>query len=247
VQAHPTTGELKREVDALVDACRETALWSLRRDWYPHTDDERRSVLRDIQKHGDAALFRRAARLLEWLSRRSSDASASYRFFPLVEHETFGLTLHPLDLATNKLLAVIGRREPRDFVDIVRCHEAVQPLGYLAWAASGKDPGFSPARIVEECARTRYAQAELDPLDFDGPAPRLAELSAAWHDAIASAREIVAALPAEEVGSCVIDARGGLERATAAELPEQLRAGAVAFHAGRIRGAFPEVRPAPSS
>jgi hypothetical protein len=69
--------DLAREVDALVDACRETALWSLRRDWYPRTDDERGRVLRDIQKHGDVALFLEAARLLEWLSRRSSGASAS--------------------------------------------------------------------------------------------------------------------------------------------------------------------------
>src|SRR5690349_11267229 len=70
--------------------------------------------------------------LVQWVR------DSAFRFFPLVEHDTFGLTLHPLDLATNKLLAVVGRREARDWIDIVQCHEKVQPLGYLAWAAAGK-------------------------------------------------------------------------------------------------------------
>jgi hypothetical protein len=167
---------------------------------------------------------------------------SAFRFFPLVEHELFGLTLHPVDLAANKLLAIVGRREPRDFVDIVKCHEDIQPLGYLAWAAAGKDPGFSPLRIVEECARVRYVQAEIDRLDFDGPAPRAADLSARWHSAIAEAREIVRALPPDEVGKCVLDADGRLETASPGALPAQLSAGRVAFHEGRIRGAFPELR-----
>ncbi len=183
---------------------------------------------------------------------RVSDATATvlvqwardsaFRFFPLIEHDIFGLTLHPLDLATNKLLAIVGRREARDWIDIVQCHEKVQPLGYLAWAAAGKDPGLSPLRIVEECARTRYVQSELDGLDFDGPVPRAAEISSQWHAALQEAREIVGALPAEDAGKCVIDHEGRLERASASALPGELSAGRVAFHEGSIRGAFPDVR-----
>jgi hypothetical protein len=63
-------------IDALVDECRSVALWSLRPDYYPRTDDERRRVLETIQKHGDVDVFKRAARLREWLSRNSSAASA---------------------------------------------------------------------------------------------------------------------------------------------------------------------------
>jgi hypothetical protein len=174
--------------------------------------------------------------LLQWAQ------DSAYRFFPLVEDETFGLTLHPFDLATNKVLALVGRRTIRDWVDAIRCHEAVQPLGYLAWAASGKDPGLSPPAIVEEAARTRYAQAEIDRLDFDGPTPRAADLSARWHAAVGEAREIVRALPAEHVGTCVLDDRGGLEKAPPGELPSELSGARVAFHEGRIRGAFPELR-----
>src|SRR5262245_44561303 len=32
-----------------------------------------------------------------------------YRFFPLLEHPDFGLTLHPFDLASNKVLGLAGR------------------------------------------------------------------------------------------------------------------------------------------
>ena len=56
---------------------------------------------------------------------------SAFRFFPLVEHPELGLTLHPFDLATNKVLALVGRVEARDWIDIIQCHLTVQPLGYL--------------------------------------------------------------------------------------------------------------------
>ena len=40
--------------------------------------------------------------LLQWVQ------DSAYRFFPLVEHDELGLTLHPFDLATNKVLAAAG-------------------------------------------------------------------------------------------------------------------------------------------
>ncbi len=102
---------------------------------------------------------------------------SAYRFFPLLRHEELGLTLHPFDLATNKLLALVGRAEPRDLVDALACHEALQPLGYLAWAACGKDPGFSPQAILEHAAgSTRYAAVELAGLAFEGASPDPADL-----------------------------------------------------------------------
>jgi hypothetical protein len=177
-----------------------------------------------------------ATEVLQWVQ------DSAYRFFPLVESEVFGLTLHPLDHATNKVLALAGRRKARDWVDALHCHEALQPLGYLAWAAAGKDPGLSPSFILEQAARTRYVQAELDQLEFAGPVPSAAEFSARWHRAVEEAREIVRALPAESAGECVLDAEGRLQRAPAAALREALAAGRVAFHAGRVRGAFPELR-----
>jgi hypothetical protein len=118
----------------------------------------------------------------------------------------------------------------------------VQSLGYLAWAAAGKDPGFSPPRIVEECARTRYVQSEIDSLDFEGPTPQAADVSSRWHAAVDDARELVRILPVDEVGKCVLDHHRRLQSASARELPDELSAGRIVFHQGRIRGAFPEVR-----
>jgi hypothetical protein len=137
---------------------------------------------------------------------------------------------------------VAGRRRARDWIDAIQCLERVQPFGYLAWAASGKDPGLSPAYIVEQAARTRWTQGEVDQLDFEGPPPSAAALSTRWHQAIDEAREIIRLLPSEQAGACVLDDRGGLQRAGPAELPAALAAGRVGFHVGRIRGAFPEIR-----
>jgi hypothetical protein len=69
--------DLARAIDVLVDECRSVALWFLRPDYYPRTDDERRRVLYAIQKQGDVDLYKRAARLQQWLSRHSSAASAA--------------------------------------------------------------------------------------------------------------------------------------------------------------------------
>lgn len=175
--------------------------------------------------------------LVQW----SQDSA--YRFFPLVEHETLGLTLHPFDLATNKLLALVGRREVRDWIDVVRCHDVLQPLGYLAWAAAAKDPGWGPLAIIEEAARSvRYRQPDVDQLDFEGAPPSVAGLSARWHRAVDEARRIIDRLPAESAGRCVLDERGELTRASPEELAEALSQNRIRFHEGRIRGAFPELR-----
>jgi hypothetical protein len=69
--------DLAREIDELVDECRDTCLWYQPRDYRPQTDAERWLVLDAIQKHADRRTFQRAARLKEWLSRLSSDTSAA--------------------------------------------------------------------------------------------------------------------------------------------------------------------------
>jgi hypothetical protein len=61
--------------------------------------------------------------LMEWAR------DSAFRFFPLVRHPDLGLTLHPFDLATNKVLALVGRLEVRDWVDLIHASERIQPLG----------------------------------------------------------------------------------------------------------------------
>jgi hypothetical protein len=167
---------------------------------------------------------------------------SAYRFFPLVRHGELGLVLHPFDLATSKVLALVGRVEPRDFIDTLTCDREVQPLGYLAWAACGKDPGFSPAAILELAARSsRYSDAELAGLAFDGEAPAASELSGRWHAALEAAREVVAELPAPQAGTAVVAKNGELYREGPGALRKALAADGLIFHEGRIGGAFPRI------
>lgn len=169
---------------------------------------------------------------------------SAYRFFPLIEHSELGLALHPFDLATNKLLALVGRREVRDWIDALQCHAALQPLGYLAWAACGKDPGFSPASILEHAARTgRFASEELSELAFEGPPPDPTDVARNWHAALEEAREIVAFLPPEEAGTCVLTGASELCRLPLGDLAPALERGELSFHTGSIRGALPTIRP----
>src|SRR5262249_44234895 len=42
---------------------------------------------------------------------------SAFRFFPVLPDELFGYCLHPADLAVNKVLALAGRIEFRDFLD----------------------------------------------------------------------------------------------------------------------------------
>jgi hypothetical protein len=167
---------------------------------------------------------------------------SAYRFFPLVESPDLGLVLHPFDLATNKVLALVGRLEVRDWVDVIECDSRLQPFGYLAWAACGKDPGFSPASLLEHASRSgRYSADEIASLAFDGPAPDPGDLSRRWHALLAAARETVALLPAEESGKCALESGGRFFKGDAASLRSAIASNQLRFHAGRIRGALPTV------
>lgn len=175
---------------------------------------------------------------LEWAR------DSAFRFFPLVRHADLGLVLHPFDLATNKVLALVGRLEVRDWVDVIHCAERLQPLGYLAWAASGKDPGFSPAAILEQAARSsRYSAEEVAALAFEDTPPDAADLSRRWRAQLAAGRDVVNALPAGQIGTCVLTRGAELFTGGAKEATEALSRGALRFHTGRIKGAFPRIIP----
>ena len=167
---------------------------------------------------------------------------SAYRFFPLMRHDELGLVLHPFDLATNKVLALVGRLEVRDWVDVIHCAERLQPLGYLAWAASGKDPGFGPAAILEHAARSsRYSADEVAALAFAGTPPDAGELSRRWRALLDGARQIVNELPGDQTGTCVLTRTAELFTGDAQNLRRALMNSEVLFHAGRLRGAFPRI------
>jgi hypothetical protein len=166
---------------------------------------------------------------------------SAFRFFPLETHEDLGLTLHPFDLATNKVLALVGRLEVRDWVDVLSTDDRIQPLGYLAWAACAKDPAFNPASILEAAARSgRYSADEVATLSFAGAPPDAGELARTWHRILDQARRIVELLPPDDVGTCVLDS-AGLFRGREPELRAALASQTLRFHRGRIGGALPRI------
>ena len=195
----------------------------------------------------DVEVRRQYPTFVEAFVRRSGSAvivqwavDSAFRFFPLVRDTSALPTLHPFDLATNKTLALIGRLEPRDWIDLVDCHDRIQQLGFLCWAACGKDPGTNPSLIVNEAGRSaRYTQVEVDGLSFEGRAPDAAKLSTRWKGMLAEARAIIAALPTEEVGTCVLDSNGKLFRGDRERLSDALSGGRLRFHRGTIRGSIP--------
>ncbi len=164
---------------------------------------------------------------------------SAFRFFPLLEDDLMGLVLHPFDLATNKVLAMAGRMEPRDWIDVLSCDRNVQPLGYLCWAACGKDPGYNPVSLLAEISRAHYSQPELDMLDFSGAMPDAVVLGESWHQSLRTARAVCTQLPAVELGKCVISRELELYKGSADELAEDLRKQSIRFHQGLIGGSWP--------
>jgi nucleotidyltransferase AbiEii toxin of type IV toxin-antitoxin system len=125
---------------------------------------------------------------------------SSWRFMPLVEDGLGGLLLHPVDLAVNKALALAGRDEARDLVDVLYVQAHILTLGPLIWAAVGKDPGFSPESLLNHLRRSgRFQPDEIGRLDLTQPFD-LREEKERWLAALSAAQIFVEERPAEELG-----------------------------------------------
>jgi hypothetical protein len=125
---------------------------------------------------------------------------SAWRFMPPVKDALGGFLLHPIDLAVNKALALAGRDEPRDYVDILFVHERILRLGALCWGAAGKDPGFTPLSLLELLKRRgRHRQADLDRLNLGAPFD-VKEAKQTWLSALEAAESFVRSRPAEELG-----------------------------------------------
>ncbi|MCK5484544.1 MAG: nucleotidyl transferase AbiEii/AbiGii toxin family protein [Gemmatimonadetes bacterium] len=127
---------------------------------------------------------------------------SAWRFMPVVRDAMGGYVLHDIDLAINKTLALAGRDEPRDFVDILFVHEHVLPLAGLTWATVGKDPGFSPLSLLELLKRRgRHRPEEMARLDLVRPFDPVASKET-WLAALEEADTFANSRPVEE-GGCL--------------------------------------------
>jgi hypothetical protein len=203
----------------------------------------------------DAATLRQAGYAVEWLLRqpmfqraevaRSDNRlliewvfDSAFRFFPVERDELAGWRLNLYDAATNKLLALMGRSEPRDYLDVLFFQQHHLSLGALCWASAGKDPGINPFMILQECQRTTHFRTEqfreihlATPLD-------LQRWKREWIEGSRGAEQLLKLLPAEEVGCLYLDAGGKpvTPDPTSAEFPTLRR------HFGSVRGAWPVIR-----
>ncbi len=139
--------------------------------------------------------------------RRGTDATridwahdSAWRFMPLQRDPLGGLLLHQVDLAANKILALAGRDEPRDYVDTLFVHANVLPLAGLVWAAVGKDPGFTPLSLLELLRRRGKHRPEdiarlqlTEPFDATGAKQM-------WLQALEAAERFARTRPPEELG-----------------------------------------------
>ncbi len=125
---------------------------------------------------------------------------SAWRFMPPIRDTMGGFVLHDVDLAVNKTLALAGRDEPRDFIDILFVHERVLPLSGLTWAAVGKDPGFTPLSLVEFLRRRgRHRPEEVARLNLAVPFDPVASKEL-WLGALDDAEAFARSGPIEEVG-----------------------------------------------
>ena len=166
---------------------------------------------------------------------------SAYRFFPLQSDPVVGFTLHPLDLAANKLAALVGRTEPRDWIDVITAIKELQPFACLLSAACGKDPGFSPTSMLEYVARRHYNQVEIDEKIIPRGVYNAGELCRFWHEEVDRTRLVLEHFPPSEVGKAVMTKGGNLFKGDAAALEAALDAGELEFHEGTIGGAWPQI------
>lgn len=125
---------------------------------------------------------------------------SAFRFFPVEPDTELGWRLNFWDAATNKVLALAGRREVRDYLDTLWLHMHHLPLGALVWAASGKDLGLTPDFVLEAAQRhAHYTAVDIEQLDLARPLDWPA-LKRNWTDALAAAHALIRRLPAQERG-----------------------------------------------
>lgn len=125
---------------------------------------------------------------------------SAWRFMPVIRDERVGYALHPIDLAINKLLALVGRDEPRDFIDVFQIRKNLLPLGALCWAAAGKDPGFTPLSLLDLLRRRgRYRKEDFARLLLTEPVD-LGAMKVEWLAALDAAEKFARARPPDEVG-----------------------------------------------
>lgn len=166
---------------------------------------------------------------LEWVT------DSAFRFFPTEPDPELGYRLHFWDAATNKVLAGVGRREIRDYVDLLELHQNHLSLGALIWAAAGKDPGLNPHSIRQQLARThRYAPPEYECLKMMPVDP--VDMRNRWHTALDEAETLFEGVLKNAPVGCFF-----LDQTHHPRTPDASSISRLLPHVGSVGGCWPRV------
>lgn len=162
---------------------------------------------------------------------------SAWRFMPTVFEEDIGYTLHPIDLAINKVLALAGRDEPRDYIDIHQIFDNTLPLGPLVWAAVGKDPGFTPHSLLELLKRRgKYRPDEFSRLNLRVPVDVMS-LKEKWLSQLNDAEEFFLSRQPEDLGALYYSKN----KKSFVDPRTERHENDVVLHYGRLGGVLPVV------
>jgi len=167
---------------------------------------------------------------LEWAR------DTAFRFFPVIEDELLGYRLHDVDLATNKCLALANRNEVRDIIDLVQIHEETLSLTATCWAACGKDPGFTPALLIDCMRRHSIIRSEnlsAESLTIEISAP---ELKIKWLTLLDTAAMELEGFSAKDLGCLFLNYDETIVHSPLAKEVSQKHR-----HFGTIGGSWPKL------
>ena len=185
------------------------------------------------QESFQRALVRRAGQStkIEWVF------DSAFRFFPVEPDADLGWRLNFWDAATNKTLALFGRHEFRDYVDVNFLHRQHLHLGALVWAAAGKDPGLTPELILDWIKRHTFHDPEqIKQVSLNQPFD-LVRMKQEWLQIIEESEALIARLPMSEVGCFYLDA----DRKPVCPDPESPDFAKLTRHFGSVKGAWPRI------
>jgi hypothetical protein len=193
-------------------------------------------VVRGLRTHGGRRGFLRAEQVLHGRAVIGCD-DVTIRFFPAQPDADFGDGLHPADLAVNKVLALVGAAQIRNFLDVLYLDQRYLSVGALAWAACGKDIAYTPRFLLDQINRhSAFREADLRGENLTRPVD-LRELKMQWLAARERAEELCARLPAEELGCLYLDAN----KQPVTPDPGDVGFASLKRHRGSVRGVPPEI------
>ena len=162
---------------------------------------------------------------------------SAFRFFPVEPDSELGWRLNFWDAATNKTLALFGRHEFRDYLDVQYLHRKFLRLGALVWAAAGKDPGLTPELILDWIKRhTIHSRGQIEQVKLAQPLD-LVQMKQEWLQIVSDAESLVAHLPMSEVGCFYLNTDGK----PVCPNPDSSEFAKLTRHFGSVKGAWPRI------